>query len=160
MRELKYLIVHCTATPEGRVVTGDDIRRWHTGPVSKGGRGWNQVGYADLFLLDGELENLVEYNSDNWVQYSEITNGAREYNPYARNIVYAGGTEKHDVRIAKNTLTNGQFGSMHEYIKDFIVLHPNIIVMGHNQVHATSCPGFNVYDVFGCVIPIKNRKHE
>ena len=44
MAVLKYLAVHCTATPEGREVSGDEIRHWHTDPVSKGGRGWKQVG--------------------------------------------------------------------------------------------------------------------
>ena len=26
--ELKYLVIHCTATPEGREVSADEIRRW------------------------------------------------------------------------------------------------------------------------------------
>ncbi len=56
---LKYLVIHCTATPEGRDVTSDEIRRWHTDPVSKGGRGWTQVGYTDLIHLDGTVERLV-----------------------------------------------------------------------------------------------------
>ena len=51
MAKLKYLVIHCTATPEGREVSGAEIRAWHTNPVSKGGRGWKQVGYTDLFHL-------------------------------------------------------------------------------------------------------------
>ena len=39
MGKLKYLVIHCTATPEGREVSGAEIRAWHTNPVSKGGRG-------------------------------------------------------------------------------------------------------------------------
>ena len=38
MGKLKYLVIHCTATPEGREVSGAEIRAWHTNPVSKGGR--------------------------------------------------------------------------------------------------------------------------
>jgi len=36
--ELKYLVTHCTATPEGREVTSDDIKEWHQAPreISKG----------------------------------------------------------------------------------------------------------------------------
>ena len=37
-QELKYLVIHCTATPEGRDVSAAEIRRWHTAPVSEGGR--------------------------------------------------------------------------------------------------------------------------
>ena len=61
---LKMLVIHCTATREGREVTSGEIRRWHTAPVSKGGRGWKQVGYADMIHLDGRVENLVPYNED------------------------------------------------------------------------------------------------
>ena len=52
MARLQYLVIHCTATPEGREVTSAAIRHWHTDPVSKGGRGWKQVGYTDMIHLD------------------------------------------------------------------------------------------------------------
>ena len=64
MGKLKYLVIHCTATPEGREVSGAEIRAWHTNPVSKGGRGWKQVGYTDLFHLNGGVERLVNNNED------------------------------------------------------------------------------------------------
>ena len=85
------MVLHCTATPAGREVTGDDIRRWHTSPVSQGGRGWKQVGYTDLFHLDGSVERLVNNNEDMNVDPWEITNGAAGYNSVSRHIVYAGG---------------------------------------------------------------------
>jgi len=56
MAKLKYLVIHCTATPEGREVSSADIRKWHTSPVAQGGRGWKQVGYTDLFHLNGGVE--------------------------------------------------------------------------------------------------------
>jgi len=156
MKELKYLIIHCTATPEGRDVSSRDIRRWHTSSVASGGRGWNQVGYSDMIHLGGMIENMVEYDEDNWVQANEITNGAGTYNYVSRHIVYVGGMNK-EYTEPKNTMTDGQFRSLHNYIKDFIKLHPDIIVIGHNQVHAKACPSFDVYEEFGCVIPERNR---
>ena len=56
MAKLKYLVIHCTATAESREVSSADIRRWHTALVSEGGRGWKQVGYTDLFHLNGGVE--------------------------------------------------------------------------------------------------------
>lgn len=90
-QELKYLVLHCTATPEGRDVSAAEIRRWHTSPVSAGGRGWKQVGYTDLVHLNGSVERLVANNEDAWVDPWEITNGAKGYNSISRHIVYAGG---------------------------------------------------------------------
>ena len=80
MTKLKYLVLHCTATPEGREVTGADIRRWHTSPVSNGGRGWKQPGYTDIIHLDGTVERIVDNNEDANVDPWEITNGAKGYN--------------------------------------------------------------------------------
>ena len=91
MAGLKYLVIHCTATAEGREVSSADIRRWHTAPVSEGGRGWKQVGYTDLFHLNGGVERLVDNNEDANVDPWEITNGAAGYNSVSRHIVYAGG---------------------------------------------------------------------
>ena len=91
MATLKQLVIHCTATPEGREVTAADIRAWHTNPTSKGGRGWKQVGYTDLFHLDGTVERLVHNNEDSNVDPWEITNGAAGYNSVSRHVVYAGG---------------------------------------------------------------------
>jgi N-acetylmuramoyl-L-alanine amidase len=43
--KLNYLVLHCTATPEGRPVTKEDIIRWHTNPVHLGGRGPCRAGW-------------------------------------------------------------------------------------------------------------------
>lgn len=42
-KELKYLVIHCTATPRGREVTADEIRAWHTAPnrEAEGGGKWD-----------------------------------------------------------------------------------------------------------------------
>lgn len=47
MAKLFYLVIHCTATPAGREVSAEEIRRWHTASPNEGGRGWKQVGYTD-----------------------------------------------------------------------------------------------------------------
>ena len=105
MGKLKYLVLHCTATPEGREVTADEIRRWHTSapPV---GRGWKQVGYTDMIHLDGRVERLVDNNEDAQVDPWEITNGAKGYNTTARHIVYVGGLDT-DGKTPKDTRTPG-----------------------------------------------------
>ena len=87
MARMKYLVLHCTATPEGREVTSKEIRHWHTDPVSKGGRGWKQVGYTDLIHLDGKVERLVDNNEDAEVDPWEVTNGAKGYNSVSRHFI-------------------------------------------------------------------------
>lgn len=143
MAALKYLVLHCTATPEGREVTADDIRRWHTSPVSAGGRGWRQVGYTDLIHLDGAVERLVDNNEDANVDPWEITNGAAGYNSVSRHVVYAGGCAL-DGKTSKDTRTVMQRSAMERYVRDFHRRFPTVRIVGHNELAAKACPSFDV----------------
>lgn len=144
MAKLKYLVIHCTATPEGRDVSAADIRRWHTAPVSEGGRGWKQVGYTDLIHTDGRVERLVANNEDANVDPWEITNGAAGYNSVSRHIVYAGGVDADNVQKAKDTRTPAQKEALKRYVLDFHRKHPTVKIVGHNQLAAKACPLFDV----------------
>ena len=143
MAKLKYLVLHCTATQEGREVSSDEIRAWHTNPVSKGGRGWSQVGYTDLIHLNGEVERLVDNNEDANVDPWEITNGAKGYNSISRHVVYVGGVVA-DGKTAKDTRTKAQKAAMEAYVKEFHRRHPNVRIIGHREVAAKDCPSFDV----------------
>lgn len=143
MAKLQYLVLHCTATPEGREVTVADIRRWHTSPVSVGGRGWKQPGYTDIIHLDGTVERIVDNNEDANVDPWEITNGATGYNSVSRHVVYAGGMTK-DMKAPKDTRTPAQRKAMEEYVRDFHRRFPTVKIIGHNEVAAKACPSFDV----------------
>ena len=142
MAELKRLVIHCTDTPEGRKVSSDDIRSWHTSPTSQGGRGWKQVGYTDMFHLDGSVERLVENNEDAWVDPWEITNGAKGYNAVSRHIVYVGGLDKK--MKPKDTRTQAQRDALKAYVLDFHRRHPKVRIVGHCDLAAKACPSFDV----------------
>lgn len=141
MAKLQYLVIHCTATPEGREVSAADIRRWHTSPAPAG-RGWKQVGYTDLFHLDGRVERLVANNEDANVDPWEITNGAAGYNSVSRHIVYAGGCDAG--MKPKDTRTAAQKEALRKYVLDFHARHPAVKIVGHNQLAAKACPSFDV----------------
>lgn len=141
--KLKYLVIHCTATPEGREVTGSEIRRWHCAPKAKGGRGWKQVGYTDVFHLNGGIERLVGNNEDAEVDPWEVTNGAKGYNSVSRHVVYVGGCDK--TLRPKDTRTAEQKRSMEKYVKDFHRKHPEVKIVGHGQLcKGKDCPSFSV----------------
>ena len=145
MAELKRLVIHCTATREGREVSGDEIRRWHTSPKSKGGRGWKQVGYSDLIHLNGGVENLVPYNEDQKADPWEVTNGAAGYNSTSRHVVYVGGYAI-DGFTTKDTRTAAQKKALEKYVRAFVRQHPQAEVVGHRDLPgvAKACPCFDV----------------
>ena len=142
---MKYLVLHCTATPEGREVTSGEIRHWHTDPVKKGGRGWKQVGYTDMIHLDGTVERLVGNNEDAEVDPWELTNGAKVYNTVSRHVVYVGGVSK-DGMTAKDTRTEAQLKAMTAYVRDFHERFPQIRIVGHGELPGVkkACPSFDV----------------
>lgn len=145
MAGMKYLVLHCTATPEGREVTSGEIRHWHTDPVKKGGRGWKQVGYTDMIHLDGTVERLVRNNEDAEVDPWEVTNGAKGYNTVSRHVVYVGGVSK-DGKTAKDTRTAAQLKAMTAYVRDFHERFPQIRIVGHGELPGVkkACPSFDV----------------
>ncbi len=142
MAALQYLVIHCTATPEGREVSQAEIRRWHTSAPPKG-RGWKQVGYTDMIHLDGKTERLVPNNEDANVDPWEITNGAKGYNSVSRHVVYVGGLAS-DAKTPKDTRTAAQLKTMAAYVRSFHARFPNVKIVGHNQLAAKACPSFNV----------------
>ncbi len=142
MAKLKYLVIHCTATAEGREVTAAQLRAAHTNPVSKGGRGWRVVGYTDMIHLDGRIERLVDNNEDANVDPWEITNGAKGYNMVSRHVVYIGGLDKKEK--PKDTRTEAQKEALKRYVLDFHRRFPDVKIIGHNEVTAKDCPCFDV----------------
>lgn len=139
--KLQYLMIHCTATQEGKVLTGADIRRMHTSPAPQG-RGWKQVGYSDTIHLNGFIENLVPYDEDGEVQAREITNGAIGMNDRTRHVSYIGGIDREGK--PKDTRTDAQLMALRNYVFHVIAAHPTIKILGHNQVAAKACPSFDV----------------
>lgn len=139
--KLKFLIIHCTATQEGREISREWIEKVH---LVK--RGWSQVGYSELIHLDGTIETLVEYNDDDNLDRWEITNGVGGgYNQISRHIVYSGGVTAKRINgkyKAKDTRTEAQKKAMEMYIKSHLTIHPNLLVAGHNQLSRKSCPSF------------------
>lgn len=138
----QYLVIHCTATPDGREVTSSDIRRWHTSPPPVG-HGWKQVGYTDMIHLDGSVERLVENDEDAYVDGFEITNGVAGINSLCRHIVYVGGLSI-DGKKAVDTRTAQQKESLKRYVLDFHRRFPSVKIVGHNQLASKACPSFDV----------------
>lgn len=144
MKKLKYLVWHCTATPEDRFVSPDDIIRWHTSkpPV---GRGWDRVGYSKLILLDGTIHSFINENDDDYVDPWELTYGVSGINSISRHYCYVGGLDKNTFK-PKDTRTKMQRISMRFLTRLFLVkyAHLPIEVKGHYDFANKACPCFDV----------------
>lgn len=136
MRKIEKIIIHCSATPEGKNFTVDDIRRWHTSPVGKGGNGWSDIGYHYVIHLDGTVHQGRPLEKS----------GAhcRGYNRHSIGICYIGGLTS-DRRFPKDTRTPSQKTALRRLVEQLRLRFPEATVHGHNEFNrAKACPSFNV----------------
>ncbi len=155
-KKLKYLIIHCSATPKDKYFDKKDILEWHCSPKPRG-RGWSKPGYTDLILLDGTLQNLTPFDQDDEVDGFEVTNGVRGINSISRHICYIGGMDETN-QYPEDTRTTEQREVLTTYIRYMVARHPDIIIAGHNQFSNKACPSFDVpeYLDYCFTIPEKN----
>ena len=127
MRDVQYIIIHCSATPEGRNVTVEDVRRWHTID-----NGWSDIGYHWYIEIDGTLQQGRK----------EYRNGAhaRGYNSKSVGVCYAGGVEG---RLPKDTRTDAQKETLRCLLIDLKLRYPKAIIIGHRDISDKSCPSFD-----------------
>lgn len=135
MRKIKQIILHCTATREGREYSVDTIRKWHVE-----GRGWSDIGYHYLVHLDGSIS-----------EGRPIERAGAHVKGKNRNsigIAYVGGVEEQrDKRgkwPAKDTRTYKQKVALEKLIKELMIKFPEATLHGHNEFAAKACPSFDV----------------
>lgn len=128
MRRIDKIIIHCSATPEGREVTVETIRRWHKN------QGWSDIGYHYIIYLDGSVHEGRPIE-----MIGAHTTGQ---NTYSIGICYIGGCDKN--MKPKDTRTAEQEASLVKLVKSLKERFPGATVHGHNEYAARACPSFDV----------------
>lgn len=128
MRPVNEIIVHCTATPEGRAVTVSEIDAWHRA------RGWSGIGYHRVIGLNGER----------WQGRGLEKIGAHceGHNTGTIGVAYVGGVTS-DGRTAKDTRNTAQRRALLEELIDLRDRFKIKKVSGHNEYATKACPSFD-----------------
>lgn len=129
-RNLNKIIIHCSATPEGRDVGADEIRRWHMAD-----RGFKDIGYHFVVRLDGRIEPGRPIN--------KIGAHCLGQNSSSIGICYAGGLNK-NFKPA-DTRTPQQKSSLTALISKLKQRFPKAVVYGHRDFARKDCPCFNAF---------------
>lgn len=127
MRNINKIIVHCSATKEGKAFNVADITRWHKQ------RGFATIGYHWVVLLDGTIQQ----------GRAEMTMGAhcKGHNANSIGICYIGGLDENGK--SKDTRTPEQKKSMLELLKRLKKDYPNATIHGHREFANKDCPCFD-----------------
>jgi N-acetylmuramoyl-L-alanine amidase len=142
MRTIDKIIIHCSATPEGRDISTETIRSWHVK-----GNGWSDIGYHFVIELDGAVKNGRALH--------KMGAHTRGENAHSIGVCYVGGIDKN--KNAKDTRTDAQKDSLNKLISALMLDHSEASVHGHNEFSAKACPSFDVQKEFGVKTIVKKK---
>lgn len=129
-RPIREIVIHCTATPEGRDVSVETIRAWHLA------NGWSDVGYHFVVMRDGTVRPGRPE--------AKVGSHVAGHNVGTLGVVYVGGTDANGK--PKDTRTPAQKAALLQLAKDLIEKYTTITkITGHNEhTKAKACPSFDV----------------
>ena len=134
MRDIKGIIIHCSATKPSMDIGADEIRDWHVK-----GNGWSDIGYHYVIKRDGSLESGRNIKK----------NGAhtKGHNAGTIGICVVGGID--DKGEPKNNYTPNQWESLKTLIEVLCFndyMQSGFYIKGHNEFSSKACPSFDVQD--------------
>jgi len=128
MRTIKEIIVHCSATQEGKDFTIADIDRWHRQ------RGFTKIGYHYVIYRDGTIH--VGRNE------SEVGAHCLGHNQNSIGICYIGGLSS-DGKTPKDTRTDAQKKALTTLLQALKKKYPSASIHGHRDFAKKACPSFD-----------------
>jgi N-acetylmuramoyl-L-alanine amidase len=131
MRQIKQIIIHCSATPEGKNIGATTIRGWHKE------RGFTDIGYHYVIRLDGTIEQGRPIE--------QIGAHCQGHNRNSIGICYIGGLSQK--RQPKDTRTIAQRQAMKQLIQELQEQFPEATLHGHREFAAKACPCFDIEDL-------------
>lgn len=131
IREVQYLVVHCSATPEDMDIGAQEIKMWHLQ------RGWLDIGYHYVIRRNGNIEpGRLE---------SVPGAHARGYNHISLGICLVGGVES-DGKTPEANFTHAQWDALEVMLKQLASDYPDAEILGHRDLPNVNkaCPSFDV----------------
>ncbi len=126
---VRFLTIHCAATPEGRDVSADEIAKWD---IARFG----QESYHQIVTLDGIAHRRL----------SDAVKGAHVGGANTGNIglCYVGGVDR--AMQPKDTRTPAQKATLARLVAEYRAKYPSVIVRGHRDWPGVTkaCPSFDV----------------
>ena len=130
-RKISKIIVHCSATAEGKDFTVQDIDRWHRQ------RGFDCIGYHYVIYRDGTVHEGRDVN--------RVGAHCSGYNKESIGVCYIGGLAT-DGKTPKDTRTEEQKRALRILLEDLHKRYPKALIVGHCDLDPKKpcCPGFDV----------------
>ena len=126
-RTISEIIVHCTATPDGRPVSVAEIDAWHRQ------RGFDCIGYHYLVGLDGRVD--AGRHPDRAGAH------CKGHNARSIGVAYVGGLDA--AGRSADTRTYAQRAALTALLRTLRKLYPRARIRSHRDFAAKDCPCFD-----------------
>ena len=129
MRDIKYIVLHCTATQPSATV--ESIQNYWKNVLH-----WKMPGYHYIISANGGVKQLATED--------QVTNGVSGFNQHSIHISYVGGIDRSGK--PEDTRTPLQLAAMSRLVKQLHRRYPTAIIQGHRDFPhvAKACPSFEV----------------
>lgn len=131
MRVIREIIVHCSATPEGKDYTVEQITQWHRQ------RGFCTIGYHFVIYRDGSCHQGRPL--------SMTGAHCKGHNAQSIGICYIGGVAA-DGRTPKDTRTKEQCKALAHLLRVLHSQFPQATLHGHREFSNKACPSFDCHE--------------
>ena len=129
MRQIKYIVLHCTGGPQGQTVD-DILAYWQAAPPA--GHGWRLPGYHLMIPPNGATRRLLDDATP--------SNGVRGHNQHALHVSYIGGVDAQGREL--DNRTPAQVAEQIRIIRRWLALYPKAQVVGHRDFLTKGQPGY------------------
>ena len=131
LRKINEIILHCSATPEGKDFTVADITRWHKE------RGFRTIGYHYVVYRDGTVHKGRPVE--------QIGAHCEGYNKNSIGVCYIGGLMT-DGKTPKDTRTSEQKEALYQLCYDLMDRFDIGMqdIHCHNEYAKKACPSFQI----------------
>lgn len=132
MRDIKYIVVHCTAGSQLQTIKDlkAEFKR----------KGWKAPGYHYVISVNGVITELLPVE--------KVSNGVMGHNSNSINVAYTGGIDRKFSPI--DNRTEAQKTSLRMLLASLKEKFPNAIIQGHRDfpLVAKSCPCFDAKEEY------------
>lgn len=138
-RNIKFIVVHCTATPPSATIESiqnywKEVRKWKDIP-----------GYHYLIKRNGDVQQLLDEN--------KVSYGAYGHNAESIHVSYIGGIDKNNQPI--DNRSEAQKEAMFDLLMELLEKYPTAKPLGHRDFPGVqkACPCFDVKQWLSNYIP-------
>jgi len=134
MRNIRYIVVHCTASSQkwGVRELEAEFRR----------KGWKNPGYHYVITSDGMVHQMLDE--------CKVSNGVKGYNHRSINIAYVGGVDTGANLKPVDNRTAAQRTSLRVMLRKLRRKYPGAVIQGHRDFPgvAKACPSFDAKEEY------------